>query len=203
MSDTGFDPQTMYVDGFDSLRKAFDQAPQLAIPIMVKAMDKSALAIIGTTEPYPPETAANHPGRVGKDGRPMGYYKRGEGYFYPIMRKETIAGIHSGRATGVNRGNKFTRAVGIVGYKRGKKTSEELNRKWAHKTEMEGNEIVTSVGNNASYVLPVQGPINTQSRVMAAIGWEAIDDGIDKAAPDIDAIFSDAADEIVAAIAKR
>ena len=91
---------------------------------------------------------------------------------------------------------------GIAGYKRSKKTSEELGRSWAHKTEMEGNEIVTSVGNNASYVLPVQGPVNTQSRVMKAIGWEAIDDGLDKSMPDLDAIYSDAADEIIAAIAK-
>ena len=118
------------------------------------------------------------------------------------MRNATIKGIRSGRASGVNRGNKFTRAVGIAGYKRSKKTSEELGRSWAHKTEMEGNEIVTSVGNNASYVLPVQGPVNTQSRVMKAIGWEAIDDGLDKSMPDLDAIYSDAADEIIAAIAK-
>ena len=58
------------------------------------------------------------------------------------------------------------------------------------------------MGNNASYVLPVQGPINTQSRVMIAIGWEAIDNALDKVLPDLDAIYSDAADEIVAAIAK-
>lgn len=202
MSDADFDPQTLYVDGFDDLRKAFDQAPQIAMPILVKAMDKSALAIIGEVEGYPPETAANHPGRVDKDGRPMGYYVRGEGWYYPIMRRETIAGIRSGRFTGVNRGTKLTRAVGIAGYKRGKKTSEELGRSWAHKTAIEDNEIVTSIGNNASYVLPVQGPIQEQSRVMAGIGWEAIDNAIDKIMPDIDAIFSDAADEIVAAIAK-
>src|ERR1035437_826053 len=171
MSDSGFDPQAMYVDGFDDLRKAFDQAPHLAIPIVLQAMDKAALAIIGNTAPYPAATAANHPGRIGKDGRPMGYYVRGEGWYYPIMRNATIKGLKSGRATGVNRGNKFTRAVGIIGYKRSKKTSEELGRSWAHKTEMEGNEIVTSVGNNASYVLPVQGPVNMQSKVMDAIGW--------------------------------
>ena len=130
MSDIAFDPQTLYVDGFDSLRKAFEQAPRLAIPIVVEAMNKSALAIIGEVKGYPPETAANHPGRIGKDGRPMGYYVRGEGWYYPLMQNKTLKGIKSGRGTGVNRGNKFTRAVGIAGYRRGKKTSEELGRSW-------------------------------------------------------------------------
>ena len=202
MSDTGFDPQVLYVDGFDDLMKAIEQMPDKAIPLAIKAMDQSALAIIGEVKQYPSETAANRPGRFNALGRPLGYYQRGEGWYYPIMQRSTIAGIRSGRATGVNRGNKYTRAMGVAGYKRGKKTSEELGRKWAHKTEMEGSEVVTSVGNNASYVLPVQGPINEQSKVMAAIGWEAIDDAIDKVKPDIDAAFSDAADQILHEMAK-
>ena len=218
MSDTGFDPQTLYVDGFDSLRKAFDQAPQTAMPIVVKAMDKAALAIIGEVKGYPPVTAANAPGRthiikVGGIPRevPMGYYERGRGWWEPITtnsrRGAQIAFLKQRKGTrgvfGKTRGILLSKNVNnVVGYKlRG--SSEELGRSWAHKTEMEGSEIVTSVGNNASYVDYVNGPKSRQNALMGMRGWEAIDDGLDKSIPDLDAIYSDAADEIVAAIARK
>jgi hypothetical protein len=202
MVDAGFDPQVMFVDGFDDLYNAVAQADQQAYPFVVKAMDQASLAIIGEVKPYPPETAANHPGRIGQDGRPLGYYQRGEGWYYPIYNRASIKGIRSGRASGINRKVGVAGAFGAVAFKRSKKTSEELGRSWAHRIRMEGSEIVSDVGNNASYVLPVQGPINEQSKVMSAIGWEKIDDALDKVLPDIDAAFSDAADEIIQTIAK-
>jgi hypothetical protein len=240
MPDSDFDPQVMYVDGFDDLRKAFDQAPQFAIPIVVKAMDRAALAIIGEVKTYPPATAANAPGRMHivkhssmaygafrgigefKNGsysryiggqttpreEPMGYYQRGTGWWYPIQKlggrieflmvRHEIKGLF-GRSTGL----KLAKNVaGVAGYKLSKKhTSEELGQSWTHTTERTETEIVTTIGNNASYVDYVNG--RYQPALFHMRGWETIDEAMEKVVPDVDAIFSDAADEIVAAIAKR
>ena len=240
MSDAGFDPQTLFVDGFDDLRKAFDQAPKIALPIVVKAMDRAALAIIGEVKTYPPATAANAPGRthivkhhlmtygplhgVGefKNGNysryigghitpreePMGYYQRGTGWWYPIkklggrieflMYRHRIKGLF-GRAAGLQLAKN---TKGVAGYRLSKKhTSEELGQSWAHKTEVTSTEVVTTIGNNASYVDYVNG--RYQPALFGMRGWKTIDDAMTTVIPDVDAIFSDAADEIVAAIAKR
>ena len=44
---------------------------------------------------YPPADEANAPGRVDKDGEPMGYYERGRGWWYPVKNPATLSGMNS------------------------------------------------------------------------------------------------------------
>ncbi|HZQ08612.1 MAG TPA: hypothetical protein VFD70_18665 [Anaerolineae bacterium] len=93
------------------------------------------------------------PGRVSlKTHKPMGYYKRGTGWFYPIMRKGKVRGYRNTHAT-----------------------SETLGRRWAISSR---GPLTVVVGNNASYGPWVQSATKLgdgrgpQARVHTATGWK-------------------------------
>jgi hypothetical protein len=64
------------VTGIEALSKRLDVAPAIR-----SAIQAATLYYKGKIAIYPPATAANRPGRVDANGRPMGYYIRGTGYF--------------------------------------------------------------------------------------------------------------------------
>jgi hypothetical protein len=156
------------------LLELFAKAPEAVMPYLVDAMTKSVLLIQDDMAQYPPETAANAPGRFDRNGKPMGYYERGRGSWYPIVRHETLG------KTGVARGS-ITEAMAykrlkmkapgtVVGYKlAGGGKSEQLGKHWTHDVSSDPTNVYGVVGNNVSYAIYVQGP--KQSEVMAGIGW--------------------------------
>ena len=133
-------------------------------------------------EVYAPETAANAPGRVDRDGRPMGYYERGRGWWYPVMQRETIN--MAGRLAGAGMGRpkaKFGKAVGVIkggrrfgvaGYKL-IPSSQQMGDRWVTALQSETDSITGTLFNGASYSGLVQG--TEQTELMASIGWNAID----------------------------
>lgn len=194
---------TIEIDGLEELKKALRDAPEIAIPIAKEAMFKSIAAIEGRVKPYPPSTDANQPGRVDAHGKPMGYYERGRGWWYPIIQRATMEAaayrddegkLHYGKSRGaIKAKRKQQQALGIAGYKL-RATSEDLKGKWAKKVRQVGKGVEGIIGNSASYVDYVVGM--SQARIHAERNWPRIDTALEDSIPDIEAAWTEALDEL-------
>lgn len=69
---------TLRIEGLADLLKKIDTLAQLRQ--VQGAIRAAALHVKGKVAVYPPETAANKPGRTDRRGRPMGWYERGAGW---------------------------------------------------------------------------------------------------------------------------
>lgn len=80
------------------LLEALKMEPSKVLPFLHDAMVDVTFMIqgqLGYANGYPPASEANQPGRLDSDGEPMGYYERNRGWWYPVKRKETLAGMDS------------------------------------------------------------------------------------------------------------
>ena len=190
------DPKTINIEGFEALMKALEDAPETVRPFLKEAMTRSVRAVQARVSEYPPSTEANQPGRFSvKTRKPMGYYERGRGWWYPIMRPWTDAGQKVGKAFGVlNASARIRKMTQVQGYKlaRGGK-SELLGKSWTVSVEANNNGVVGEIGNNTSYAPWVQG--DKQWNVHAKRGWITIDTALDESMEDINGFFQDALDE--------
>ena len=221
-------PTGIELKGFDELASALQRAPDIAKPIIERAMANSLDVIEGRLKSEPDATEANRPGRWKevklKSGnrslRPMGYYERHKGYWYPVMKKETLGEGRvlksEGRMTARRARGLYDMAGtgGVAGYKlaKGKSgepgTSEYLTQHWAREVKWNATAVIGVLKNSVSYAFPVEGPINgepgkTQSKLMAKIGWPAMDTTIEASRGDIQAIFEKAVDDLKAALAQN
>ena len=96
--------------------------------------------VMGKVKKYPPSTEANRPRSSLATKKTLSWYERGYG-------------------------TKWMRKDGSVG---GRKTSENLGRKWTLKTRDSGWSVV--IGNNASYSIFVHSE-DDQARFHASRGW--------------------------------
>jgi hypothetical protein len=185
---------------------ALAKSPQAFIPFATQAMTESVRLIQGGMSEYPPSTEANQPGRFSlKTGKPMGYYERGRGEWYPIMTRETLkaaAGGKFGKTRGVVNASKFQRSVSRVqGYKLAAGgASEQLGKSWATNIQASDVGVTGEVGTNTSYAPYVQG--DEQSGVLAHYGWDThrMDVVVDELMPDLDSIWDAAVDQFVQAL---
>jgi len=196
------------IQGFDQLAKALKESPQIALPLVRDAMLKSVLSVEGILKTYPPATEANRPGRWREvknkhsvSLRPVGYYERRKGWWYPVMRKATLGPKpkKSGRAMTARRARKeygLSGSGGVAGYKL-VRSSEDLGKHWTHEVSVAGSGVIGVVGNMASYAMPVQGPRAVQAKRMKAIGWPNVDDALDRAMPSIEAAFGEAVGKLL------
>ena len=191
------------VTGFED---ALAKSPSTFIPFATDAMTQSVRLIQGGMAEYPDATEANQPGRFSlKDRRPMGFYERGRGWWYPIMQKKTLEAAASGKygkSRGVIKASKLMRAVAQVqGYKlAGGGKSEQLGKSWTADVQSSADGVQGEVGTNTSYAPEVQG--EEQSQVLAKYGWDEhqIDVVVENLMPDLDAIWDQAADQFVQAL---
>lgn len=155
------------IEGADALMKKLGrvEGKKVLRPVMTAAVRtlKSAVA------KYPPASEGNAKGRFNiKTGKPMGYYERGRGWWYPVMRRPTL-GERPLKSEGAMRAR---RGFGFAGYKLAKGgTSETLGRKWTTKSEMGG--LRREIGNAASYGPLVQDR-NQQAGIHRKRGWKTI-----------------------------
>lgn len=79
------------------LLTALKEAPLHVRPFLSDAMLDIVFLIQGELgyAGYPPSSAANMPGRIDENGEPMGYYERNRGWWYPVKRMSTLAGVSS------------------------------------------------------------------------------------------------------------
>jgi len=185
--------KALIIEGFDELLKALREAPKRVMPYLKKAMTVSVRAVQERVSEYPPSSEANRPGRVDKNGRPMGYYERGRGWWYPVMAEKTLGsklGVSAGAQTAKQAARRFkVKSVPTVaGYKLAAGgTSEMLGRSWDARVFEQENAILGVVGNNASYAEYVQG--NRQAAVHAARGWKTVDKTLEESMNDINDAF--------------
>jgi hypothetical protein len=163
---------------------------------MTAAMEQAVALLHDAVATYPPSTEANQPGRFSlKTKRPMGYYERGRGWWYPVQRDKSLP-EKLGKSRGAVKAKKRT---GVVGYKlAGGGQSELLGRKWTSKVTKADDGLVGEIGTNVSYAPYVQG--ERQNRIHARRGWPTLDGTVDRLAEDIIKIFEDAAGDIARAV---
>jgi len=196
------DPNIIQIEGFDELLKALRDAPETVLPLLKEAMSKSVRAVQKRVAKYPPSTEANQPGRISvKTHRPMGYYERGRGWWYPIMQPWTNGGQKFGKALGVVKSSaKIRKATQVQGYKlAGGGESEMLGKKWtvsvstAVSTGSTTTGMVGEVGTNVGYAPWVQG--DKQSRLHAARDWKTDDTALEESMEAINGFFGEALDK--------
>lgn len=185
------------IKGFDELLKALKDAPKKVMPFLKKAMALSVRAVQERVAEYPPATEANQPGRISLATRkPMGYYERGRGWWYPLTSERTLGG-KLGKSQGQIKAKSIvTKTSQVVGYRlAGGGESELLGRSWDAQVIETDNAILGVVGNNATYTEYVQG--EKQWRVHKAHGWITVNEALDKSQEDIDHFFNSATEEFV------
>jgi hypothetical protein len=202
-------PKVFEIQGLEELEQLPETMFKAAINLGKRAVEESCAAVAGASKVSPPATEANQPGRYSlKTHRPMGYYERGRGWWYPIMGRETIelagriAGMAGGKAKfgktrGVIKAAKMQRKMGVAGYKL-RAVSEQLSKSFAWRVEITDSAITGYVGNDAKYTLPVVGPASEQSRLMQIRGWRNVEQALDIAGPAINMAFHQMLNDLVA-----
>jgi len=169
----------LVITGFDELLSALETSPQDAIPYLHAGMVESVSVVQADLQDYPPATERNAPGRFDIHGKPMGYYERGRGYWYPILRRgtleeaATIAGGY-GKRRMVIKATRKQKALApeVVGYKNTGK-SEQLGKSWNSRVDDASDGVTGLVGTNTSYAGEVEG--DEQTSLMETIGWPRMD----------------------------
>jgi len=192
-------PPVLEIPALADLFLWLEHSPELARKELTVAMTRSVRIVEGIIKPYPPATDSNRPGRIGRNGRPMGYYERGRGWWYPVMQPRTLGEV-LGKAEGAistpRRGSR------VVGYKLSKHgQSQNLGRKWTVAVSNDGNAIEGVVGNTVSYAEFVQG--RKQAGIHELHDWKTLDDAVSEAEPEIMKEFEKAADRIAESFSRE
>jgi hypothetical protein len=142
---------SIQINGLDDVLRRMEQLGRM--DYLGAVLRAAALHVKGKLAVYPPSRST--PGRVSlRTRRPMGYYRRGTGWFYPIVRQGSA-----------------------VRYKSAGHTSETLGRKW---TIADRGPLAVVVGNNVSYGPWVQsgvrvGGAGPQAMVHRLTGWRTVE----------------------------
>lgn len=196
------DYEAYKLEGMEDMIKALKEMPQVALPILEDAVTKSVKLLQAWMAQYPPSTEANRPGRVDSNGRPMGYYERGRGWWYPVLQKQTVeiagrfAAIRAeetgelyGKSRGVIKASRAMRKAGVSGYKL-RQTSQMLGKSWTSEVYVLPASVEGVVGTDTSYAPHVQG--DTQASLAAQRGWRTLEQGLQENAGAISTIFNQA-----------
>lgn len=190
------------VEGFDSLERGLEQAPELAMREITAAMQRSVLTLQGWIAVYPPESEGNLPGRVKvvtRNGRtraePLGYYERGRGWWYPLKRRPEGK---VGKRLGTQRlSKKQAEALGMLGVVAGyrlRRTSERLGTRWTSEVVVRADAVIGEVGTVVGYADAVQGA--GQRDIFAERKWGTIDQALAACEDDIVGYFEQAAENV-------
>ena len=177
------------------------QDPEGFMPFLASAMQEILTVFEKVASNYAPESEANRPGRFDSEGKPMGYYERGRGWWYPLITHNAL-GMGSELPTvkphlksPKTLSSMSTLAVGfkgVAGY-RLVPNSEQMHDKWVWDVIPSNEEVIGNLSNLASYSSYVQGM--DQTGLHASRDWQTVmvsweSDEVQKATMDytIDAI---------------
>jgi len=180
--------------GFDEAIAWLERAPETANSLFAEAVERGLQAIAGRVKAYPPATEANRPGRVTRDGRPMGYYERGQGWWYPVKQAKTLGGVRLKSAGVRPLGRKAAKQMGAVGYKL-IRSSERLREHWTTRIEKLPDGVEGVIGTGVSYAGAVEGFVSQdprQARLPASRGWPSLETAFREGVPDIEAALGEA-----------
>jgi hypothetical protein len=195
---------TLEIDGFDELLAAWEQLPKEALVELKQAMQQAVYLLQEHLAEYPPSTDANRPGRTNPaTGKPMGFYERGQGWWYPIMRRATL-GTKPKKSAGSMLSTRARKLfgepgglgmLGVAGYKL-RRESEMLGRSWTTQVTQTENAIAGEVGTRVSYA-PWLVDDEKQARRMQAIGWVTVGTTMSAEEEAIYAIFEAAVEDVL------
>lgn len=196
------DYESFKLEGMGALIKGLAEMPSLALPVLEETMNKATKMLQAYMAKYPPSSEANRPGRVDENGRPMGYYERGRGWWYPVLRRQTVevagrfaalrageSGMLFGKSRGVLQAGRKLQQSGVAGY-RLRATSQMLGKSWTSDVFVVANGVEGVVGNDADYSPHVQG--DTQPPLFAQRGWQTLEQGLRENVVPITNLFNQA-----------
>jgi hypothetical protein len=185
------------IKGFDELLKALKESPKKVMPYLKKAMTLSVRLVQERVAEYPPATEANQPGRISmQTHKPMGYYERGRGWWYPLVTERTLGGKMEKAQGQIKSKGIIKKSTSVKGYRlAGGGESEMLGRSLDAQTIEQDTAILGVVGNNTSYADYVQG--DKQWRGHKARGWLTVDEALSMSGEEIHEFFGQAADEFI------
>ncbi len=203
------DEKVIQIEGFDKLLDALENAPETVMPLLKEAMTKSVRAVQARVAKYPSSSEANQPGRMDKNGHPIGYYERGRGWWYPIMQPWTVEG--AGRLAGALEGKskavfgksrgvlqhseKKRLKTGVAGYKLRASGESEMHRtSWTIAVSADKGGVVGEIGSNTSYA-PWLNLREKQASFHKGRGWVTVEQALEDSQPKIDEFFGEAVDE--------
>jgi hypothetical protein len=169
----------LQVEGFDELKRALERSPEIARPIIQRAMNESLMLLVGLLRPYPPQPSRTRARRFNTYARGIGFFPRRS--FEGGERKKRgafQAGARGGRV---------------------RRVSEKLGEKWTWEVRETPAGLVGVLGNTASYSEVVQG--RKQPAFHRRTGWVTVDEALGQAEPQIMERFGQAADELVEVLA--
>ncbi len=178
----------IHVEGIDELQRRFGRLPADVLRVMTAAMGGAVEIVRRGVAKYPKTTEANKPGRWSiKTRKPMGYYERGKGWWYPVRKRATL-GPKPKKSEGSLRAAKTIRETSpVVGY-RLSATSEVLGKSWATKVTPISGGVRGTLGTRASYAPAVQDK-ERQAAFHKARGWPTVQEVLEKSAERIAALF--------------
>ena len=142
---------TEAIAGLEELKRRIASGEQ---KILRDAMGRVLNDIWDEVAQYPPSSPANLPGRINAQGKPLGYYERGRGWWYPVMNKATIdgkKGATRGQMTAQQAVNRVKNKGAInraAGYKlAGGGKSEVLGKRWYMSIQNSGVGVVGVIEN--------------------------------------------------------
>jgi hypothetical protein len=195
---------TLEIEGFDELLAAWDKLPAEALKELEQAMQQAVFLLQEQLSQYPPSTDANRPGRTNAaTGKPMGFYERGAGWWYPIMRRATL-GAKPKKSAGAMLGGRAEKLfgepaglgmLGVAGYKL-RHDSEALGRSWTTQVTQGEGFIAGEVGTDTSYA-PWLVDDEKQARRMQQIGWVTVGTAMAKSEEDIYKVFETAVADVL------
>lgn len=153
--------------------------PQSFMPLLADGMSSILEVYKNVAWNYAPESEANRPGRFDRDGRPMGYYERGRGWWYPVITHNTlklaselpIVGPHPKGPKTLGAMALIARGLGVSGYKL-IENSEQMHDRWNTEVVQDESGVVGELSNSASYSDAVQG--TNQIELHKGRGWQDV-----------------------------
>lgn len=154
--------------------------PEGFLPILGDAMENILSVFEVVASEYAPESEANRPGRYDREGRPMGYYERGRGWWYPLVMKTTISPMDElptlkphmlAPKTLESRTLLAEGFKGVAGY-RLIPNSEKMHDQWEQGVGITQREVVGFLRNRASYSNYVQG--SEQIKLHEMREWQTV-----------------------------
>jgi hypothetical protein len=155
--------------------------PNGVIPILETAMENVMRKYEEIASVYAPDNEANHPGRFSlRNHKPMGFYERGRGWWYPLV-KTVVTGrpdvpikmsqIHT-KGLKLRIGKRAANVLPqVTGYHLSK-TSEQMNTKWKTEVSVDQDIVSGHLTNSASYFPYVQGL--EQAYIHEARDWQNV-----------------------------
>jgi hypothetical protein len=154
--------------------------PEGFLPYLGQAMQNILTVYQSVAEVYAPESDANSPGRFDQEGRPMGYYERGRGWWYPLLThntlglKDEIPTLRPHSKAPVTMKSMALMALGfpgVAGY-RLIPNSEQMHDRWVWEVIFDPSEVIGNLSNIASYSSYVQGL--DQVQLHQSRGWRTV-----------------------------